>query len=298
MAQCQFLVQNRHQNTWYGRVIAPQSLHFYFSGKRELRRSLSTTDKTSAKRLALDFWVQCQAGFDHLYHSPVMEQPFKNARHFLQWLSQRQSAQGCEGVRYIETTDAFGNKHTIDLISGDAKAEIEHAKWIHENTANIIESLKDDPETLRALLKLYNSHYPEETREPQNITPPSSTDPQSPTPFDEAVDLYLDKLNSQGRKGKQLSKRTILGYQGRLEFWKAHFKSRLVYEISLKELSEIQNWLTRLPVSFSKKGMTVFQAVKNAQDIRTLHLLTLPTHRGQGALRLLDNPLNPTSIIP
>ncbi len=66
MATSQFLVRNRHHNIWYGRVIVPLDLRPQFNGKRELRKSLGTTDKIVAKRQATAFWLECQHGFDQL----------------------------------------------------------------------------------------------------------------------------------------------------------------------------------------------------------------------------------------
>ena len=61
MAKSQFLVRNRHNNMYYGRVVIPLALRKQFAGKRELRLSLGTADKKQAKKLALSFWVQCES---------------------------------------------------------------------------------------------------------------------------------------------------------------------------------------------------------------------------------------------
>jgi hypothetical protein len=60
MAATQFLVRNRHGNVWHGRIVVPLKLREHFNGKRELRKSLGTSDRAEAKRRALVFWLKCQ----------------------------------------------------------------------------------------------------------------------------------------------------------------------------------------------------------------------------------------------
>ena len=52
-----------------------------------------------------------------------------------------------------------------------------------------------------------------------------------------------------------------------MTFWQQHFGSRKVHTLTLKELGDIQNWLTRLPSNLTKKGLTVEKAVKLAQGV-------------------------------
>jgi|GEM_PF-6872179 len=65
-SQSQYLIRNRHSNQWYGRVVIPILLRPLFDGKREVRRSLQTSNKTIAKRRALAFWLQCQTNFERV----------------------------------------------------------------------------------------------------------------------------------------------------------------------------------------------------------------------------------------
>lgn len=47
MATAQFLVRNRHQNIWYGRVMIPSSIRSLFQGKKEPEpQTPSAFDKT------------------------------------------------------------------------------------------------------------------------------------------------------------------------------------------------------------------------------------------------------------
>jgi bifunctional DNA-binding transcriptional regulator/antitoxin component of YhaV-PrlF toxin-antitoxin module len=72
MVATQFLVRNRHCNVWYGRIVIPSKLREHFNGKRELRKSLGTSDRNRAKRLALEFWIECQNGFDRVNDTPAV----------------------------------------------------------------------------------------------------------------------------------------------------------------------------------------------------------------------------------
>lgn len=86
MAATQFLIRNRHCNVWYGRIVIPQKLREHFNGKRELRKSLGTSDRKLAKRLALEFWIACQNGFDRLDDTP--ESSFTSTAQFVSWMTE------------------------------------------------------------------------------------------------------------------------------------------------------------------------------------------------------------------
>jgi len=137
--------------------------------------------------------------------------------------------------RYLDIHDPFGNTTRVDL--GDPDKEAALALKLQEKAAELLERYKDNPEMLDRLFKTANA-------EPLATSPDQ---PESPTCLREAIDLYITKLNSLGRKGKRSAQRTLLNYQGRLEFWKEYFGDSFVHDISLKELSTIQDWLTRLP---------------------------------------------------
>ena len=86
MAISQFLVRNRHQNIWYGRIIIPTELRRLFYGRRELRRSLKTLDKSVAKRQATALWLNCQHGFDLLSQDREETLKFGKTSDFLDWV--------------------------------------------------------------------------------------------------------------------------------------------------------------------------------------------------------------------
>jgi len=240
MAQGQFLIRNRHCNQWYGRVIIPQTLREHFHGKREFRRSLKTSDKTTAKRRALEFWVECQNGFERI------------------------EQEANDPMRYIETHDALGRKHVFDL--DNPKDEQKLAREMHENANKLLAKFADNPEVLERLLAINDNAL----KQPTNQTTPEPK-PETVTPCHEAIDLYIQKLTTQGRKGKKLSQRTLLNYQGRLRFWQEVLEQTPVHELTLKGLAEIQTWMTRLPTNYTKKGTSTAKAIKMAQDSDSKH---------------------------
>jgi integrase len=252
-----FLVRNRHQLNWYGRVIIPLSLRSHFNGKRELRVSLKTPDKQRAKRLSRLFWVHCQTGFDRLASRPLSEGYFKQTGEFLDWagipMNPRSKNKNNVMAKYIETTDALGHKHVIDL--DDPEEERELAAAFHANALAMMEMFKSEPDVLLKLMQVGKAEF----------TTPEKT-PESATSFDEAIDLYIEKLTHQGRKGKKLAPRTLLTYTDKLKFWQVHFGQRAVHSLTLKELADIQRWLIFLPANFAKKGQTVDSAIKEARE--------------------------------
>ncbi|RLA51126.1 MAG: hypothetical protein DRR42_11150 [Gammaproteobacteria bacterium] len=274
MAQAQFLIRNRHNNTWYGRVIIPHTLRCHFNGRAELRRSLSTSNKPQAKRRSLAFWVQCQDGFDVLATSKSTKEPFSNTQQFMNWLSQtldyvgeqrnmvnidkmrRQLEGDGRDFRRIETEDARGGKHVIDL--GDPDKEIELALALHANAADLLDKYKDNPEMLDRILRVQTTGA--------THAPKSEPEAESPTPFNEAVDLYYKKLETQGRNGKKLAPRTLLHYKDKLKFWQGYFGDQEIHTLTLKELGKIQSWLTNMPPNYMKKGLSLADAVEMAQS--------------------------------
>lgn len=234
-SQSQYLIRNRHSNQWYGRVVIPTLLRPQFDGKREVRRSLQTSHKTIAKRRALEFWLKCQERFERI---------------------QQQDGNSVVNIpKLIKTTDILGRLHEVDL--NDPEMEKAVVAQLHEDAAALLNQYKDNPEILNRLLQLSAAPDPQS---------PPQTQPETATPFSEAVDLYIDKLNTQGRKGKKLSQRTLLNYQGRLTFWKEVFDKTPIHLVTLKSLSGVQNWLTRLPVNYSKQGFSTDMAVKIAKN--------------------------------
>ena len=172
MATSQFLIRNRHDNVWYGRIVVPLKLRACFNGKRELRKSLGTADKVQAKRQALEFWVECQNGFDRLKDNNTLQASFKNTAHFLTWIVEELTGKetplhmrphkkidkllkGQQEKRYLDINDPFGNKTVIDL--GDPDKEAALALKLQEKAAELLETYKDNPAMLDRLFRTQNA---------------------------------------------------------------------------------------------------------------------------------------------
>ena len=164
MAATQFLIRNRHCNVWYGRIVIPLKLREHFNGKRELRKSLGTSDRTTAKRLALEFWIECQHGFDRLDDN--LKASFTSTAQFVTWMTEgltgketllhmppqkkiQNFLEGRSEKRYLDINDAFGNKTIINL--GDPEKEAALALKLQEKAAELLERYKDNPAMLDRL---------------------------------------------------------------------------------------------------------------------------------------------------
>jgi hypothetical protein len=177
MATTQFLIRNRHCNVWYGRIIVPLKLRKHFNGKRERRKSLRTSDQTEAKRLALQFWIECQYGFDRLHDT--LEASFANTAQFVTWMGK--DSTGKETLLHmpplkkddkgfiivstshrIDFTDPFGKKHVVDL--GDPEKEAELALKPQEKAEELPERYKDNPAMLD---RLFNAQASEPLSAPK-----------------------------------------------------------------------------------------------------------------------------------
>lgn len=251
MSHGHFLVRNRHQNAWYGRVIIPLKLRPLFGERRELRLSLGTPDKQRAKRLSRLFWVQCQSGFEKLEDGPPEKQPFTSTAAFLAWLAENKNRRQ-EGMYKVEFKDVLGRKHVIDL--DDPEKEIEFAERLQNDAIKLLWEFKDKPEVLDRLMQMGKGEFAS-----------ADNQPESPTSFHEAVELYIEKLETQGRRGRKLAPRTLIHYADKLKFWQKHFGQRPVHTLTLKELGEIQGWLPFLGANFTKKGYSVENAVSMAR---------------------------------
>ena len=139
MAATQFLIRNRHCNVWYGRIVIPLKLREHFNGKRELRKSLGTSDRKAAKRLALEFWIECQHGFDQI--DDTLEASFTNTAQFVAWMTEDLTGKekllrmplhkkidkflkGRHEKRYFDLNDPFGNKTIINPGDPDKEAAL------------------------------------------------------------------------------------------------------------------------------------------------------------------------------
>lgn len=267
MASQQFLIRNRHQNQWYGRVIIPVSLREHFNGKRELRKSLGTSSKRKAKCLSLSFWLQCQTGFARLSTHTQNTFSFADTKGFIRWLGCNTEQHGIQGhmtskndndkpqiVEYdnnslnvIVIKDALGNEAQIDFNDPEKEAvlSLELQRQSAALIEQYIEKYKDEPELLARIIGRQNMPRDLPTRQTENA--------QTSKPFDEVIDLYLNKLKNQGRKGKLLSPRTLDNYVGRLLFWREYFQSRPINSLTRPELGEIQDWLPFIPPNYKKR---------------------------------------------
>lgn len=156
-SQSQYLIRNRHSNQWYGRVVIPILLRPLFDGKREVRRSLQTANKTIAKRRALAFWLQCQTNFERV---------------------QKDGNSVVNIPKLIRTTDILGRLHEVDL--NDPEMEKAVVKQLHEDAATLLHQYKDNPEILNHLLQLNTAQPPQQ--------PQTQAEPETTVSFAQAVD--------------------------------------------------------------------------------------------------------------
>ena len=256
-----FLARNRHNNIWYGRVVIPHALRPCFNGQKEIRLSLRTSDKKKAKFLSMELRVQCQKGFERLALAANGCSYFKSSKAFLDWLTDDRKQGVAPPMKLIKLDLEYAgsrSQYVIDL--DDPKEEARLALQLQANAHAFMDQFKDDPDTLQRLTRIKDDYRINDKGLPETAMP-----------FDEAADIYIDKLKNQGRKGKKLSQRTLINYEGRLEFWKEHFGKRPVHEILLKELGEVQDWLPWLRPNYKKRGMSTKDAVNKAQIERHSH---------------------------
>lgn len=61
-----FLTRSRHRTTWYARIVVPHDVRRHFQHRREIKRTLRTSCKVTARRRAVAVWLAYQDVFDAL----------------------------------------------------------------------------------------------------------------------------------------------------------------------------------------------------------------------------------------
>ncbi|MDI4659571.1 MULTISPECIES: site-specific integrase [Cobetia] len=61
-----YLIRSRHASQWYARIIIPHDVREHFRQRREIRKTLNTSCKKTAKRRVLLVWLAYQDVFDAL----------------------------------------------------------------------------------------------------------------------------------------------------------------------------------------------------------------------------------------
>ncbi|WP_018016392.1 hypothetical protein [Teredinibacter turnerae] len=180
-------------------------------------------------------------------------------------------------MKYIEITTADGGKAIIDL--DNPKKEIKLALQLQANARAFYHQFQNDPRIVEAATRIKSEYQIKE-----------NSLPETTIGFDEAADLYIERLRNHGRKGKKLAPRTVSGYEDKLSFWKEYFKDRPVHEILLRELGEIQDWMPRLPPNYKKrktedgKPITTGMAIQKAKSTGSSNRIsekTLADYLGQ-----------------
>lgn len=61
-----YLTRSRHRTTWYARIVIPHDLRDAYNQRREIRKTLDTPCKVTARRRAMQLWLAYQQVFDAL----------------------------------------------------------------------------------------------------------------------------------------------------------------------------------------------------------------------------------------
>jgi len=61
-----YLTRSRHRTNWYARIVVPNDVRLHFRQRREIRKTLGTPCKSTARRRALAVWLAYQDVFEAL----------------------------------------------------------------------------------------------------------------------------------------------------------------------------------------------------------------------------------------
>lgn len=68
-----YLIRSRHQTNWYARIVVPHDVRHHFRQRREIRKTLGTSCKATAKRRAMAIWLAYQDVFNALRNGLPVE---------------------------------------------------------------------------------------------------------------------------------------------------------------------------------------------------------------------------------
>ncbi|EPC01904.1 hypothetical protein L861_19835 [Litchfieldella anticariensis FP35 = DSM 16096] len=66
-----YLTRNRHHTNWYARIVIPHDLRHAYGQRREIRKTLDTPCKVTARRRAMMLWLAYQQVFESLRNGRV-----------------------------------------------------------------------------------------------------------------------------------------------------------------------------------------------------------------------------------
>ena len=215
-----FLMRNRHASVWYARVYIPRHLQPCFGGQKEFRKSTQCMNKGQAGRLALQFWVECQALFEQVECN----------------VGKKKNTDTIQ-IGYATTTDMLGKTHTFDF-GGDkdpigAAKEQESVRQVQQAAAATIERYKDNPELIKALISANSSNQKQVTTSPR---------------ISEVVEGFL----SDRARGRGIRPATADGYRQFVQAFIVVVGDMRVGEVSYDHATEFRDRLFSYPKNRNK----------------------------------------------
>ncbi|WP_404299480.1 DUF6538 domain-containing protein [Halomonas sp.] len=58
------MARSRHRTNWYARIVIPHDLRYAYAQRREIRKTLYTPCKVTARRRAMLLWLAYQQVFE------------------------------------------------------------------------------------------------------------------------------------------------------------------------------------------------------------------------------------------
>jgi len=280
----QYLITNRHRTKFYARITIPLRLRPYFKNRKEIRRSTGTNEKSSAKLIALGYYLHYQKLFrrvegmtkkrppvtgDEMLHLSVDGEI--TVMKYFDPVQKHPLDDGSFTTELITGKDAFGNDLEVDFGgTGNLEAAKFEAETLaqlqaqsHDKKLELINKFGNDPELLKAALGQLSTSLP-----------PQIALPSNPMTFSEVADDYKGFRESNirtgrkrrtGKKANDIAQLTYDEELPRIDLWQQHFDGQMVHEIQPRHIKEISEWLDYLPSRMKQKGISVSDAIAIAK---------------------------------
>lgn len=269
MAYGSYLTRSRHRTTFYARIVIPLDLRHRLGGKREVRQSLGTACKATAKRRAMKTWLTFQDFFDALRND--------------QSVDELKTDQGALAALTALIRRANDQSHTPPALRHTAPSEsptvVMPASWLAQPPRDPIDMTEDGlvfhymksvyrgqefesdsgcPETDRAAVRDFMDDIDRRFGPPviEHTVPadePSSSAAPARKPFAEAADDYLEKYRHDREYDGTLRESTLDKESRDVAFWKHYFDGRDVHEIDIAACREAEKHCRNYPKNVDAK---------------------------------------------
>lgn len=254
-----YLTRSRHQTTWYARIAIPRDLRERFKRQREIRKTLGTSCKATAKRRAMAVWLAYQEAFDAIRNG----QPVKDLKP--EWGALAAISAAIQPQEAAKPRNA-GRNLTITAIQPLRARRKSDGETFHVYYADFDwvtgKSTFDNPTEaeLEGVERMARTWH--KLQRQQTTTPAPAPEPPQRT-FTEAADAYIERYRRSREYDGSFRESSFDKEQRDVAFWKYYFEGVQLHAIDIEICSQAEQDCRNYPKNID--------AIKAAQLCREDH---------------------------